>query len=266
MKKLFCFVVALAVVILPATLLSGCGRDGANVIRIGATTAPHAQILEQVRGDLRDKGFDLRITILSDFTTGNPALARGDLLANFFQHRPFLETFNTNTGNNLQSLAGIHYEPLAIYPGRRNSITALQSGDRIIIPNDVTNAARALRLLEANGLVTWNAADGADRSNPANYTTQFQIYPVLASNLVNLRQDAALAVINGNWAAPAGLIPSRLVYETPELGYRYTNIIAIRPGYENHAGLNALVELLQTDAIRDFILNQWDGAVVPNFI
>ncbi|MCL2846542.1 MAG: MetQ/NlpA family ABC transporter substrate-binding protein [Firmicutes bacterium] len=250
MKKTLGIILILAVLILPVTFLTGCNRSDLYILRVGATTSPHAIVLEQVQDELREAGFDLRITVLSDFTTGNPALARGDLIANYFQHRPFLENFNANTNNNLQPLAGIHFEPLGIFPGQRASIAALQPGDRIIIPNDVTNYARAHTLLAANGIDV----------------SQFQIYPVLASNLTTLRTDAALAVINGNWALGAGIIDLRLTYETPELGERYTNIIAIRDGYQNHAGLNALVTALQSDRIRDFILNRWNGAIVPNFI
>ena len=264
MKKIFCGILIAALLIFTAAL-SACSDD-TNVIHIGASSNPHALILEQVRQDLSDRGFELRITVFSDWTQQNPALARGDILANYFQHRPFLQNFNAQTGNNLTYVAGIHYEPLGIFPGQRNSIAALQTGDRIIIPNDTTNAARALRLLEYNGLVTWSAAENADPSNPGNWASPFLIYPVLASNLVNLRVDSGLAVINGNWAAPAGLLPYRLAYETTELGQRYTNIIAVRSGYETDRRITALTEVLQTEKIRNFIIDYWNGAIVPNFI
>jgi len=265
MKKIFCGILIIAAVLIPAAALSAC-TDDTTVLHIGASSNPHAIILEQVREDLSARGFRLRITVFSDWTQQNPALARGDILANYFQHRPFLQNFNSQTGNNLTYVAGIHYEPLGIFPGQRNSIAALQAGDSIIIPNDTTNAERALRLLEHNGIITWNADYNADRSNPANWSSPYTITPVLASNLVNLRVDAGLAVINGNWAAPAGLLPYRLTYETAELGRLYTNIIAVRPGYENDPRIAALTEVLKTTKIHEFILENWNGAIVPNFI
>ncbi|MCL2570613.1 MAG: MetQ/NlpA family ABC transporter substrate-binding protein [Firmicutes bacterium] len=267
MKKILSILLVTTILIVPTFFLTGCGKNNdPTVIHIGASSNPHAIILEQVRDDLRDRGFQLQVTVFSDWTQQNPALARGDILANYFQHRPFLNNWNAQSGNNLTYAAGIHFEPLGIFPGQRNSIAALQPGDQIIFPNDTTNAARALTLLEYHGLVTWNAAANADRSNPANWSSQFTLTPVLAATLVATRPDSGIAVINGNWAAPAGLLPYRLVYETAAQGSEFTNIIAIRDGYENDARITALVEVLQTNRIRDFILNNWDGAIQPNFI
>ena len=273
----------LVVVILAFSILPpGCGRDsdeelalpaaGETVtIVVGATPTPHAQILEQVVDVLYEEGIILEIVEFTDFVLPNLALNDGELHANYFQHRPYMESFNNEHGTNVVPVGGIHYEPLGIYPGRSDDLSDIPEGAIIAIPNDVTNAARALNLLEANGLIT--LAEGAGLLatsrdivyNPHN----IEIYEVAAAQLARILPDVNFAVINGNFALQAGLTVERdaLASEDPEseAAQTYMNVVAARAGYEDNPVILRLVEVIQSEEIRQFILDNFQGAVVPLF-
>jgi len=263
-------------------LFTGCGRNeeeelalpaaGETVtLVVGATPTPHAQILEQVVDVLYEEGIILDIVEFTDFVLPNLALNDGELHANFFQHRPYMTNFNEEHGTNVVPVGGVHYEPLGVYPGRSNDLNNIPDGAIIAIPNDVTNAARALNLLEANGLIT--LAEGAGllatsrdiEYNPHN----IEIYEVAAAQLARILPDVDFAVINGNFALQAGLTVERdaLASEDPESAAAdaYMNVIAARAGYENNPVILRLVEVVQSEEIRQFILSNYQGAVVPLF-
>ena len=263
-------------------LFTGCGRNveeelalpaaGETVtLVVGATPTPHAQILEQVVDVLYAEGIILDIVEFTDFVLPNLALNDGELHANFFQHRPYMTNFNEEHGTNVVPVGGVHYEPLGVYPGRSNDLNNIPDGAIIAIPNDVTNAARALNLLEANGLIT--LAEGAGllatsrdiEYNPHN----IEIYEVAAAQLARILPDVDFAVINGNFALQAGLTVERdaLASEDPESAAAdaYMNVIAARAGYEDNPVILRLVEVVQSEEIRQFILDNYQGAVVPLF-
>ena len=279
-KRIFSLLV---VVILAFSIFpTGCGRGSDEELAlpaagetvtlvVGATPTPHAQILEQVVDVLYEEGIILEIVEFTDFVLPNLALNDGELHANYFQHRPYMESFNNEHGTNVVPVGGVHYEPLGIYPGRSNDLNDIPEGAIIAIPNDVTNAARALNLLEANGLIT--LAEGAGllatsrdiEYNPLN----IEIYEVAAAQLARILPDVNFAVINGNFALQAGLTVERdaLASEDPEseAAQTYMNVVATRAGYEDNPVILRLVEVIQSEAIRQFILDNFQGAVVPLF-
>ena len=240
---------------------------------VGATPTPHAQILEQVVDVLYEEGIILEIVEFTDFILPNLALNDGELHANYFQHVPYMESFNNEHGTEIVPVegGGIHYEPLGIYPGRSDDLNNVPEGAIIAIPNDVTNAARALNLLEANGLIT--LAEGAGllatsrdiEDNPHN----IEIYEVAAAQLARILPDVDFAVINGNFALQAGLTVENdaLAAEDPEspAAQTYMNVVAVRAGDEDNPVIRRLVEVIQSEEIRQFILENYQGAVVPLF-
>ena len=271
MKKKILSIVLLSA--LSITLLAGCGskKSSDNVLTVGATSSPHAEILEQVKDDLKAEGITLKIVEYSDYVQPNEALASGDLDANYFQHKPYMDQFNKDKGTDLVSVAAIHYEPLGIYPGKTKSLDALADGAQIAIPNDTTNEARALLLLEANKLITLKAGAGLDatvndiKDNPK----KLKIVEVEAAQIPHSIQDVDLAVLNGNYALEAGLSVSKdaLATETADstAAKTYANIIAVKKGNENNKNVKALVKALQSDKIKKYIEDKYDGAVVPAF-
>ncbi|MGN0256712.1 MAG: MetQ/NlpA family ABC transporter substrate-binding protein [Chordicoccus sp.] len=245
------------------------GKD--TTIVVGASPSPHAEILEQAKKLLEAKGWTLDVKEYSDYIQPNAALASGDLDANYFQHKPYLDEYNSENGTDLVSAATIHYEPFGIFPGKTKSLDDLKDGATVGVPNDATNEARALNLLAANGLI--KLKDGADinatvkdiEDNPKN----LQIQEIEAAQLPRSLQDLDIAVINGNYAIDAGLSPTKdaLALEDAEsLGAKtYGNIIAVRKGDENTEKTKALVAALESDTVRNYINETYDGAVVPLF-
>jgi len=276
MKKLFSILISLSILtaaVFSAFTLTACFDDlppdstDPTVIHVAASVTPHALILEHVRPQLLEKGFSLHITELG-WETQNDVLAGGDVIANFFQHRPFLNTWNTDNSQNLVYAAGIHFEPLGIFPGAN----ALESGRRIIFPSDPTNGTRALNLLKVHGFVNWVGEEGASRNNDLNNwettTPGVILTPVVAGTLTTQRGDPStgLAVINGNWAAQANILNIRLHAETNEVGATYTNVIATRAGYQNDERIQALIAVLQTQRVADHINGLSGGAFRANFL
>lgn len=242
-----------------------------RTIKIGATPSPHAEILEQAVPLLKEKGYDLEIIEFVDYVQPNLALDSGDLDANYFQHLPYLEQFNEERGTTLVSAASIHYEPFGIYPGKTDSIEYLADGAQIAVPNDATNEARALLLLEAEGLITLKEDAGLNATvrdiaeNPKN----LQIVEIEAAQVVKSLQDVDLAVVNGNYAIEAGLSVSEdalAIEDTESIGATtYANVIAVRSGDDQSEAIQALVEVLKSDEIKQFIEEKYEGGVVPLF-
>lgn len=241
-----------------------------KVLKVAATSAPHAEILEQCKPLMAEKGYDLEITVVDDYVIPNTATEDGEVDANYFQHTPYLNEFNQSRGTHLVSVAAIHYEPFGVYAGTVKSLAALPDGAKIAVPNDATNEARALQLLAAQGLITLKDGVGLNAtkvditSNPKN----FDIVEMEAALLPTVLDDVAVAVINGNYALAAGLkVKDAIAVEAAdsEAAETFANILVVKEGNEKNEGVLALAEVLKSDTIKNFINEHYEGAVVPMF-
>lgn len=277
MKKLLSTVLTLAVLVTGGASLTACGNKNAEsdataatVLKVGASATPHAEILEQVKDTLAQQGYTLKIITYNDYVIPNTALESGELDANFFQHLPYLDDFNEENGTNLVSAAAVHFEPLGIYPAKTTSLEELADGAIVAVPNDTTNEARALLLLEANGLITLKEDAGFKatvmdvETNPKN----LQIQELEAAQIGRAIVDVDIAVINGNYAIATGFsTEDAIATESAESqsAQTYANIIAVKEGSENNPAILALIEAVRSDAARDFINENYGGGVVPVF-
>ena len=266
MKKLIAIVLCIAL----ALAFAGCGKK-TETLKVGASVTPHAQILAVAKDVLAEQGVELEIVEFSDYVIPNTSLESGDLDANYFQHKPYLDDFNAGHGTHLVSVAAIHYEPFGIYAGKTASIDALADGATISVPNDGSNEARALKLLEAQGLIKLKADAGytATVRDIAENPKNLNIVEMEAAQLTISLQDVDLAVINGNYALQAGLnaATDALATEDPnsDAAQTYANIIAVKQGNENDERIQKLIAALESDTVRDYINNTYSGAVVPIF-
>ena len=239
-------------------------------IVVGASPAPHAEILKAANAVLKEKGYELEIKEYVDYIQPNLALESGDLDANYFQHLPYLESFNKENGTNLVSAGAIHYEPFGVYAGKTTSLDELQDGATIAVPNDTTNEARALLLLEAQGLIKLKEDAGltATKNDIVENPKNLQLYEVEAAQLPRVIGDVDVAVINGNYAIEAGYkVSDALAVEASDslAATTYGNVVAVRAGEENDPAIQALIEALTSDEVKAFIESTYDGAVVPLF-
>lgn len=239
-------------------------------IVVGASPAPHAEILKAANDVLKEKGYELEIKEYVDYIQPNLALESGDLDANYFQHLPYLESFNKENGTNLVSAGAIHYEPFGVYAGKTTSLDELQDGATIAVPNDTTNEARALLLLEAQGLIKLKEDAGltATKNDIVENPKNLQLYEVEAAQLPRVIGDVDVAVINGNYAIEAGYkVSDALAVEASDslAATTYGNVVAVRAGEENDPAIQALIEALTSDEVKAFIEGTYDGAVVPLF-
>ena len=240
-----------------------------TVIRVGASPSPHAEILEFAKDQLAAKGYELDIVEFTDYVMPNVALYEGDLDANFFQHEPHMNDFNENNGTHLVSVAAVHYEPFGLYAGKTKAIADLADGATIAVPNDGSNEARALYLLQQEGLITLKADAGFTATvldiaeNPKN----LNIVEVAAAQLPRSLEDVDMAVINGNYAIQAGLNASTdaLAVESVEgdSAKTYANILCVKEGNENNEAIKALAEILTGADVAQYINETFGGAVVP---
>ncbi|MCD8082000.1 MAG: MetQ/NlpA family ABC transporter substrate-binding protein [Clostridiales bacterium] len=239
-------------------------------ITVGASPAPHAEILEAIAPVLEEKGYQLNIVEYTDYVQPNLALDTGDLDANYFQHSPYLLQFNEENGTKLVSAGTIHYEPFGIYAGKTASLEELPDGAQVAVPNDATNEARALLLLEAQGLITLTDGVGlnATRTDVVENPKNIELIEVEAAQVPRSLQDVDIAVINGNYAIDAGLkVSDALAVEASdsEAATTYGNVVAVQEGHENDEAIVALVEALTSETAREFIESTYEGAVVPMF-
>ena len=244
------------------------------VIKVGATSTPHGEILEHIKGTLAEQGYDLQITIYDDYVLPNKALADGELDANYFQHTPYLDSYNKANGTDLVSAALIHYEPFGLYGNGVTSVADVAEGASIVIPADDSNETRALLLLAQEGLITLpegaNAIDGVTTLDIVD-DHGFKISTVQADTVAaqfNNSDEGSLAVIHGNYALAAGLNASDALAVEDASGsaaQTYANIIAVRNGEENSDKTTALVNALKTDDVKQFIADTYSGAVVAIF-
>lgn len=243
------------------------GAGAQTLLRVGATPVPHAEILEFVKPLLAAEGITLQIVEFTDYVQPNLRLASGDLDANFFQHVPYLETFSADHRLNLTTLVKVHVEPMGLYSARVSDVDALPNRARIAIPNDPTNGGRALLLLAEAGLITLRSGVGlaATEFDVVSNPKQLRFVPLEAPMLPRSLADVDGAVINTNYALEAGLDPlnESLLIEGAESPY--ANVVAIRSGDQDNAALQTLASVLTRPEVRDFILEKYQGAVVPVF-
>ena len=243
--------------------------DDDKTITVAASETPHSEILEQAKPILEKEGYDLEVTVFDDYVQPNEVVESGDFDANYFQHIPYLDSFNEEKGTHLVNAGGIHYEPFGIYPGTKASLDDLEDGDTIAVPNDTTNEARALLLLQDNGIITLKDGAGLEATvndieeNPHNV----EIVELAAEQVARVADETAYIVLNGNYALQAGYSVAKdaLAYEKSdsEAAKTYVNVIAVKEGNENSDKIKALVAALKSDEIKDFINEKYDGAVIP---
>ena len=278
MKKYLSLVLALALCL----ALTACGgsSDSASedtaaedtaaettVLNVAASATPHAEILEQCVAILAEQGIELKINVYGDYVVPNTAVEEGSEDANYFQHIPYLDNFNAENGTHLVSVAPVHVEPMGIYAGKTASLEELADGASVALPNDVTNEARALLLLEAQGLIKLDEAAGLEATpndiveNPKNLT----FVELEAAMVPNTLTEVDIAVINVNYALEAGFNPVEDALAIENADSPYVNILVVKEGNEGNAAVAALIEALHSDTVRDFINEKYAGAVVPAF-
>ena len=282
-KKFFALVLALVL----ALSLTACGEKAPassssdaqapaetaepTVLNVAASPTPHAEILAQVKDVLAEQGIDLQIHEYGDYVVPNTAVEEGDEDVNYFQHQPYLDQFNEENGTHLVSVAAIHYEPFGIYPCKTDSLDALPDGATVAVPNDATNEARALQLLASNGLIEIDPNAGLKAtpnditSNPKN----LQFVELEAAMVPNVTTEVDIAAINGNYALQAGFSSANdaiaLEDADSEAAQTYANIIVVKEGNENNPAVLALVEALESDAVRDYINETYNNNVLSIF-
>ena len=265
MKKIFSI---LFVLLVAASLFAGGGKDKAtNVLTVGATPEPHAEMLKLVVDDLALQGITLRVMEFTDYVTPNEALESGQIDANFFQHLPYMDSFNAERGYHLVNAGGIHIEPMALYSKKLKSLSGLKDAT-IAIPNDPTNEGRALLLLQSAGLIKLDPAAGitATPINIIENPNNLKFTELEAATMPRILADVDAAVINGNYAIPAGLIASKDGLFVEGSDSPYVNIIAVKDGNQTDKKIVALVKALQSQKIIDFIASRYpNGEVVKAF-
>ena len=278
MKKLL----ALAMALTLCLGLAACGGDTTDAstddtaqtgetvtLKVGATPAPHQEILEQVVDNLAEQGITLEIVPYTDYNTPNTAVEEGENDANYFQHITYMENFNAEQGTHLVSAGAIHYEPMGIYAGKSTSLDEIP--DVIAVPNDATNEGRALLLLQDLGIITLSEDAGLEATkndivdNPHNIDLQ----EMEAAMLPQTIDEVDFSIINSNYALQAGLDPTTDALASEDTqsdaAQAYANVIAVKEGNENNEAIKALVAALQSDEIREFIETTYNGSVVPMF-
>ncbi|MGV9375452.1 MetQ/NlpA family ABC transporter substrate-binding protein [Nonomuraea sp. NPDC003707] len=251
-----------------ATTATGSAAESADtVLKVGASPVPHAEILNFVKQNLAPAaGLKLEVVEFTDYVQPNVQLDEGQLSANFFQHKPYLDDFNASKGTKLTFVTPVHLEPLGLYSKKITSVSALAAGATVAVPNDATNLGRALKLLADNGLVKLKDGVGtaATERDVVDNPKKLQFKPLEAAQLPRSLEDVDAAVINGNYAIEAGLKPASqaLVLEKTE-GNPYVNGLVVKAGHEKDANIVTLGKLLQDQKVKDFIKQKYEGSVIP---
>ena len=271
MKKKF--IAGILTAALAAGVLTACGNAGNSAdggkITVAASATPHAEILEQAKPILAEEGWELEVTVFNDYVQPNQVVESGDFDANYFQHIPYLDSFNAEQGTHLVNAGGIHYEPFGIYPGTKSDLTALEKGDVIAVPNDTTNEARALLLLQDNGILKLKDGVGLEATvrDIVDNPKEIEIQELEAAQVPRVKDEVAFVVLNGNYAMEAGFSVSKdsVAYEQSdsEAAKTYVNVIAVKEGNENSDGIKALVDVLKSKTIAQYINDTYDGGVIP---
>jgi len=240
-----------------------------GTITVAASPTPHAEILAEAGKILAKEGWTLKVTEFEDYVQPNLVVEDGEIDANYFQHVPYLNNFNEEKGTHLVSIAGIHYEPFGIYPGIKSSLDEIAKGDTIAVPNDTTNEARALLLLQDNGIIKLKDGAGLTATilDIVDNPYDIKIQELEAAQVSRVKDEVAFVVLNGNYALEAGFSVAKdsIAYEKSDsdAAKTYVNILVVKEGNEDNEGLQALANVLKSDEIRTFIENTYDGAVVP---
>lgn len=271
MKKFFA--AAFSGILAAGIVISGAGSisraDDLTPVTVAASATPHAEILEQAKPILAEQGYDLQVTVFDDYIMPNEVVESGDFDANYFQHIPYLDQFNEDKGTHLVNVGGIHYEPFGIYPGTKDNLDDIADGDTIAIPNDTTNEARALLLLQDNGIITLKEGAGLDATvnDIEEKAYDVEIVELEAAQVARVVEETSFVVLNGNYALAAGFSVAKdaLAYEQndSEAAKTYVNVIAAKEGNEENEGIVALVNVLKSDDIKKYINETYDGAVIP---
>ncbi len=267
MKK----IITLLLVLLTLCACSGKQEGNEKKITVAASPTPHAEILAVAKEILAKEGWELEVVEFEDYVQPIEVVESGELDANYFAHVPYLNNYNEEHGTKQVVVGKVHYEPFGIYPGKKTALDQLEDGDEVLIPNDGTNETRALLLLQDNGILTLPDGTGADTivtvNDVVSYTVNIKIVEVEAAQIARSREDAALVILNGNYALAAGLNVSRdaIAYEKADssAAKTYVNVLAVKKGNENNEGIQALVKVLTSQEIKDFINETYEGAVVP---
>lgn len=282
MKKIISLLLTLALSV-GLIALAGCGsektssdggKDDDKVITVGASSTPHAEILEQIKGKVAEKGYTLKIVVYDDYVLPNQALSDGTIDANYFQHTPYLNSYNKSNGTDLVSAGSVHYEPFGVYGNGVTELKALKKGATIIIPADDSNETRALFLLQQEGLITLPEDASAEKGVTTLDIVDNGGYDIVAVQAdtvaaqLNNSDAGTIAVINGNYALAAGLKVSEALATEDASGQAaqtYANIVAVRKEDKDSEKTKVLVDALKTDDVKKFIEDEYKGAVVAIF-
>ena len=273
MKK----IITLLLVLLTLCACAGKKDEGGEAtpevtkISVACSPTPHAEILAKAKDILATQNIELEIVEFEDYVQPVEVVESGEIDANYFAHVPYLNNYNAEKGTTQTVVGKIHYEPFGIYPGKKSSLADLADGDDILVPNDGTNETRALLLLQDNGILTLPEGVGADTVVTVNdvveYKVKVNIKEVEAAQIARSKDDAAVVILNGNYALAAGLNVSKdaIAYEKSDssAAKTYVNVVAVKAGNENNEAIKALVDVLNSKEIQDYINSTYEGAVVP---
>ena len=280
-------ILAILLTLVLSVVFWGCGKDSGKenlkasgssaesakltVLKIGATPAPHAEILKFIVPKMKERGVDLQIKEFTDYVLPNMALQNKELDANFFQHVPYLEDFNKKNQTQLTAVVAVHFEPLGLYPGRIKSLDAIKKGDVIAVPSDTTNEARALLLLESAGLIKIkpNAGLRATTNDITDNPKKLSVKELEAAQIARSLPDVQLAVINGNYAIQAGLNVAKDAIRSEDkdslAAKTFANVVVVRTGDDSRPEIKILKEVVTSKDVRDFINQKYRGAIIPVF-
>ena len=271
MKKLLTLLVSLTLLL----TIVGCGSkttdEETKKVSVAASPTPHAEILEKAKEILAEKGWELEIVEFEDYVQPIEVVESGEIDCNYFAHTPYLNNYNSEHGTTQTVVGRVHYEPFGVYPGTKSSFADLAAGDEIVIPNDGTNETRALLLLQDNGIITLPEGTNAESLvtvlDIVSYSVDVKIVEVEAATVSRYQDQAALVVLNGNYALAAGLSVAKdsIAYEsaTSSAAVTYVNVVATKEANKDNEGVKALVEVLESQEIKDFINSKWAGSVIP---
>ena len=277
MKKSRKLVALTLTVVLGLSALTGCGKKGSGSnekeIVVGATIQPHAEILnsDAFQNKLKDLGYTVKVVEYTDYVQPNEATQDGSLDANFFQHQPFLDDFNKENKGSLVSVAKVHYEPYGLYAGKTSSLENIKDGATIAVPNDSSNEARALQMLQAGGLITLKEDAGlmATVNDIVENTHNISFKEIESAQTPLVLNDVDFAVINGNYAMQAGLNVQKdalLLEDAKSVGAEtYANILVVKEENQDSDKTKALVEAITSDEVKSFMEEKYSGAVIPVF-